>query len=274
MKILFMAAGMSSRFGGEPKMLAQIGPNYESLLEITLLQIKNHIDISSIHFILNKKSKEIILKEVENIKIKHNLNVNVSYNIQIIPEERIKPWGTADALASCYNDIKEPVLILNSDDLYDEKSFKLIKYNCDYSKNYIIGFKLKQTLVENKPANRGFIYTDSDNKIYKIQEKLNIKKSDFNEKELSETFVSVNLFYFQSSVLCKLYDMVEEFKKKNNMDLNIEALLPNFINTMIENNIFSFELLPTVDSVWKGITFKQDVEIVRKSLQENNYKQS
>ena len=58
------------------------------------------------------------------------------------------------------------------------------------------------------------------------------------------------------------------------MDLNIEALLPNFINTMIENNIFSFELLPTVDSVWKGITFKQDVEIVRKSLQENNYKQS
>ena len=90
MKILFMAAGMSSRFGGEPKLLAQIGANYESLLEITLLQIKNHIDISSIHFILNKKSKEIILKEVENIKIKHNLNVNVTYNIQIIPEERIK----------------------------------------------------------------------------------------------------------------------------------------------------------------------------------------
>ena len=41
--IIFMVAGMSSRFGGKPKQLEKIGPNDESLIEYSVNQaLKNN----------------------------------------------------------------------------------------------------------------------------------------------------------------------------------------------------------------------------------------
>ena len=45
--LLFMAAGISSRFGGSPKMLSKIGPNNESLFEMSIRQLKDRIKVSS-----------------------------------------------------------------------------------------------------------------------------------------------------------------------------------------------------------------------------------
>ena len=45
LSLLFMAAGKSSRYGGEPKILANIGPNKETLFEISFQQIIKYINI-------------------------------------------------------------------------------------------------------------------------------------------------------------------------------------------------------------------------------------
>ena len=42
LSLLFLAGGISSRFGGDPKMLAKIGNNHESLFELSIIQIKKH----------------------------------------------------------------------------------------------------------------------------------------------------------------------------------------------------------------------------------------
>ena len=59
--------------------------------------------------------------------------------------------------------------------------------------------------------------------------------------------------------------MVKEFKDSNTIDLKIEAMLPNFINNLIYSNKIKLQLLKT-DSKWCGVTFKDDIHIVRNLL--------
>ena len=63
--LLLIAGGKSSRFGGEPKMLSKIGPNDETLFEMSICQMINHIHIVQIHIVVNKENKEKIMEEVK-----------------------------------------------------------------------------------------------------------------------------------------------------------------------------------------------------------------
>ena len=259
--IVFMAAGMSSRFGGDPKILCMVGPNNETILEMNIIQLKKYINPDKIHLICNSKTYKIILEEANRICKKYNMKSEITYNIQEIPPYRKKPLGTSDALASALNYINGPVLILNSDDLYGENTFKEISNKCNIAKNYIIGFKLGYTFINKNKANRGFI-TISDNKIIKIEEKLNITIYDYNDEELNTQHVSVNLFILQPCVIKYIKDMVDVFIEKNKTNETIEALLPNFINELLNDNKIGLELL-TTDSKWAGVTYQSDIPLVK-----------
>jgi choline kinase len=56
-------------------------------------------------------------------------------------------WRSA---ASAWSFMKKPFLLLNSDDLYDEKTFEQISNECDVTKNYVIGYQLGKTLKNKK----------------------------------------------------------------------------------------------------------------------------
>ena len=259
--IVFMAAGMSSRFGGDPKILCMIGPNNETILEMNIIQLIKYINPDKIHLICNSKTYKIILEEANRICKKYNMKSEITYNIQEIPPYRKKPLGTSDALVSALNYINGPVLILNSDDLYGENTFKEISNKCNTAKNYIIGFKLGNTFINKNKANRGFI-TISDNKIIKIEEKLNITIDDYNDEELNTQRVSVNLLILQPIVIKYIKDMMGVFIEKNKTNETIEALLPNFINELLNDNKIGLELLST-DSKWAGVTYQSDIPLVK-----------
>jgi choline kinase len=233
LSLLFMAAGKSSRYGGEPKILAKIGPNKETLFEISFQQIIKHINVKHIHLVLKEDNALNILKEVKEIRYKYDLEFDLTSNIQEIPRYRDKPWGTGEAAASAWSYMKGPFLLLNSDDLYDEKTFEQISKECDENKNYIIGYELGKTLgyelgktLKNKnKANRGFI-EEKDGIVKVMKEKLNIERIYYNESELESIFVSVNLFLLQPSVLMCLLELSEDFKRENDSSLIEEALLP------------------------------------------------
>ena len=91
--IVYMVAGLSSRFGGKPKAFAKIGPNNETLIEISINRsIK--AGFNKIIFIVGKETESIFKNFFKNnykgIPIEYALQ---SYN----PETRDKPWGTAEA---------------------------------------------------------------------------------------------------------------------------------------------------------------------------------
>ena len=265
--LLFIAAGLSSRFGGTPKMLSKIGPKNESLFEMSIRQIKDRIKVCHIHIVVNSANRADIMNEVMSVSEKYDICKKITYNIQIKPGFREKPFGTADALASAYTYVKTPFLLLNSDDLYDFKTFDFISNECNSSKNYLIGFKLGSTLLGNKKANRGFINNDKSGNILSLQEKLNIEKAYYSQLELDNTYVSVNLLLLQPKILKDLTLMISDFKEdcEDRYDTISEALLPDFLNKLINDDLLNLEILKS-PGTWNGITYQDDVKSIRKSL--------
>jgi len=268
--LLFMAAGLSSRFGGSPKMLSKIGPNNESLFEMSIRQLKDRIKVCHIHLVVNSVNQTDIINEVKSVCKKYNICEKITHNIQIIPVFREKPFGTADALASAYTYIKTPFLLMNSDDLYDFKTFDLISNECTITKSYLIGFKLGSTLLGNKKANRGFINNDKSGNILSLQEKLNIEKAYYSQLELDNTYVSVNLLLLQPKILKDLTLMISDFKEEceDRYDRTSEALLPDFLNKLIKDDLLTLEILKSPGD-WNGITYQDDVNSIRKSIRQS-----
>jgi GTP:adenosylcobinamide-phosphate guanylyltransferase len=263
--LLFIAGGKSSRFGGEPKMLSKLGPNDETLFEMSICQMKNSIHILHIHLVVNDENKDKILEEVHNVVKKHELNADITYNIQEIPEYRVKPWGTADAVSSATGYIHTPFLLVNSDDLYDTKTFEMIQAEADLSKNYIIGFTLGSTLQDNKRANRAFITIGVEEQVIELQENLNIEKTNYEEDVLKNQYVSVNLLLLQPDVLSNMNHVLDDFKRTNKDNNSIEALLPNFLNSLITEKKMEMKLLKSPGK-WNGVTYKEDIQTVRNLL--------
>ena len=278
--LLFLAGGMSSRFGGNPKMLTKIGPNNESLFEMSILQLKDKIKVCHVHIVVNSANKDSIMEEVNHVCEKYTICNNVTYNIQLLPPYREKPFGTADALESAHDYIKTPFILLNSDDLYDCKTFELISNEYESCNNYIIGFKLGSTLIDDKKANRGFININKNNEsndglnnennigiVSSLEEKLNIERKQYNDSELENIYVSVNLLLLQPKILTDLSLMVTEFKQKcqDKCDKISEALLPNFLNNLIKEGTLNLKLLKSSGS-WNGITYKDDIKNIRQAL--------
>lgn len=264
LSLLFMAAGKSSRFGGGSKFLASIGKNKETLFEISLLQIIKHIRINHIHLVVNHENNIEIINEAKKLKFKYDLDFDITSNIQEIPKFRNKPWGTGEAAACAWRYMKKPFLLLNSDDLYDEITFEQISKECDENKNYIIGYELGKTLKNKKKANRGFI-EEKDGIVTLMKEKLNIERDYYNESELENIFVSVNLFLLQPSILLYLLELFEDFKRENYFSLTEEALLPDFINKIINKEKIELHLIKSKGE-WNGITFKDDVNNIKKII--------
>jgi choline kinase len=264
LSLLFMAAGKSSRFGGGSKFLASIGHNKETLFEISFLQIIKHIHVKHIHLVLNNENNIEIMKEAKNIRYKYDLDFDITANIQDIPKFREKPWGTGEAAASAWSFMKKPFLLLNSDDLYDEKTFEQISNECDVTKNYVIGYELGKTLKNKKKANRAFI-EEKNEQVSILREKLNIERNYYKESELESIFVSVNLFLLQPTVLMCLLELLEDFKRENDSSLIEEALLPDFINKIINKDKMVLHLIKSKGE-WNGITFKSDLAQIKKQI--------
>jgi len=127
--IVYMVAGLSSRFGGKPKAFAKIGPNNETLIEISINRsIK--AGFNKIIFIVGKETESIFKNffkdNYKGIPIEYALQ---SYN----PETRDKPWGTADALVTVLPFIDNTIILCNGDDIYDETAFELLTNNLTHT---------------------------------------------------------------------------------------------------------------------------------------------
>lgn len=269
--LFVIAGGKSSRFGGEPKMLSQVGPNKESLFEMSIKQMIGSIDIIHIHLTVNAENKDKIMTEVSKVNAKYGICEKITYNIQEIPAFRTKPWGTADAVSSAASYIHTPFLLVNSDDLYDAKTFKMIHEQCDVSRSYIIGFKMGSTLPidADQKANRAFISFDHvSGRVEELQERLNIARREYSTFELENQYVSVNLLLLQPSVLSSMSCELEEFKEINKENSTIEAMLPNFLNLLIRQGKIELELFKT-DGIWNGVTYVDDVKAMREKYTNN-----
>ena len=128
--LVIMAAGIGSRFGKGIKQLAPLGPNGEIIMEYSIHDALE-AGFNKVVFIIRKdieeEFREIIGNKIEKI-------TEVSYAFQSldmlpegfeIPEGRVKPWGTGQAVLAAGDIIKEPFVVINADDYYGKDRLKV-----------------------------------------------------------------------------------------------------------------------------------------------------
>jgi len=263
--IVFMVAGMSSRFGGRIKQFAQVTET-ETLIEYSLNQAIK-AGFNKIMLIVGNLT-EAPFKE----KFKNSYKgIPISYALQTFsPEERDKPWGTTDALVSAKQFINSPFVVCNGDDIYGENTFKILFNHLKNSKHSAtIGYKLMDVLSESGTVNRG-IFKVENNYVKNITETFNISKNNLSEKNLSpDNLCSQNIFALHPQVLDYLEKAVIDFKNSHPNDRKAECLLPQELSNLIDSNKLNLILYSTPDK-WLGVTNPEDEEIVRNQLKNQN----
>lgn len=264
--VVYMVAGMSSRFGGRIKQFARVGPNGETLIEVSMNQaIKSGVD--KIIFIVGNMTEDPFREMFkDNYK-----GIPIFYAKQSFdPQERDKPWGTCDAIISAKEVIGEDFVVCNGDDIYGEGAF-LDCINFSKNKNNecaTIGYLLGNVVPENGSVNRGIFSQDNEGYLTGIKETLNIEKQKFAEMGLTENNLSSqNIFFLRKEVLEMLEEKLNNFKENHKGDRKSECYLPTELSNLINEGKIKIKLIMT-NEPWFGVTNPQDEEVVKEQLKE------
>lgn len=282
--LVIMAAGLGSRFGKGIKQLEPVGPSGEIIMDYSIHDALE-AGFNKVVFItrrdLEKDFREIIGNRIEKI-------TEVEYVFQELsdlpegftcPAERVKPWGTGQAILCCKGKIQEPFAVINADDYYGKDPY--VKIHDYLTKDHIrpegkldicmAGFLLKNTLSDNGGVTRGICRTDHKDCLLGIRETYNICKTAEGAASVSDgvsipldlnSRVSMNMWGLQPEFLDVLEDgFVEFLKGVEPGDIKKEYLLPTMIDQLIQQKKAEVTVLET-SSNWFGVTYQEDKQTV------------
>ena len=279
--LVIMAAGMGSRFGG--------------MKQITPVDAQGHIIMDySIYDAIRagfgrvvciiKKEFEADFEAAIGSRLRDHVELVYAYQSldQLpegfsIPEERVKPWGTAHAVWCARNVIDGPFAVLNADDFYGKEAFEVIAQflleDRGPTEHAMVGYRLSNTLTENGSVARGVCVTDEEGYLREVTERTKIVKQGEGAAytEDGETFiplamdsiVSMNLWAFRKEALdgfeAKFRDFLINILPSN--PLKAEFFLPLIVSAMIRENTGSIRVLSS-NAHWHGVTYKEDLPSV------------
>ena len=289
--LVIMAAGIGSRFGEGIKQLSPVGPNGEIIMDYSIhdaIEAGFNKIIFIIRKDIEKDFREIIGDRIE--KVCKDANVEVEYAFQSlddlpegyeVPEGRTKPWGTGQAILACRGMVHEPFCVLNADDYYGKKAFKVIHdwlvENYDSSRHAdfcMAGFFLKNTLSENGGVTRGVCQVDDNNYLITVNETSDIVKTadgaETNGQKIDvNSHVSMNMWgltpEFMDTLEKGFVDFLAGVKAGNGNPQKAEYLIPIFIGDLLTEKKATVKVLETSDK-WFGMTYQEDRPVVQESF--------
>ena len=192
-----------------------------------------------------------------------------------VPEERVKPWGTAHAVLMAADVIHEPFAVINGDDFYGKESFKILgdwcRAHANTSGQYcIVGFELENTLSENGSVSRGICSYDASGHLSDIAEHLEIAREGDgkvygNNSVNGENHVlldakalcSMNMWGFTPDYFEKSADVFKTFLEEHITEPKKEYYIPYAVDVIVKSGKGACEVLST-PSRWFGVTYKED----------------
>ena len=279
--LLILAAGMASRYGSM-KQTEAFGPSGETIMDYSIYDAIN-AGFGKVVFIIRKDFADRFQENFAN-KLKGKIEVDYVYqemdahvDTEVHPE-RTKPWGTGHAILCAMETIKEPFAVINADDYYGTDAFKkaatFLQQQCDEQTYAIIGYELGKTLSEHGTVSRGVCEVDESDALQSIVERTKIYKSgnqvvfeeENNEIELSpSSSVSMNFWCFHPSVFELSKKLFHDFLQSQGKELKSEFYIPIIADHFIRSQHNKIKVIPTT-SQWFGVTYKEDAEGVKKSI--------
>lgn len=289
--LVILAAGMGSRYGG----LKQIDPIDEQGHKIIDFSIYDamHAGFGKVVFIIKKELEGDFRSCVGDAVSAH---IPVEYVYQeltdvpegfIMPEGRIKPWGTTHALMCCRDVVKEPFAVINADDYYGKSAYTtLVQYLASPDKRgdkpgyAMVGYQLKNTLTDKGSVARGCCMTDREGYLTEIVERTRIIKTEegaaYTEddgvtytKLDMDTLVSMNMWALFPEIFEQFDTALKRFFREEvaKNPMKAECLIPTEMGRLLEADQATVKVLSSADR-WFGVTYQEDRPMVRDSIRE------
>ncbi len=291
-KLVVMAAGIGSRFGGL-KQMEPVTDEGEIILDLACYDAVR-AGFEDIIFVIKPEMEEAFKERVLAPMAGH---VDTSYVFQEtdqipegypMPEDRVRPWGTCHAVMATRELLDEPFAVINSDDHYGADAFvkvyDFLAGNDDENTFCMVGYGVENTLSDQGTVTWG-ICTVEDGYLMGIDETKGVGRSaegvitDAEGRVIPEgTVVSMNFWGFTGKMMDEMIagfpTFLDSAMKKDPMEA--EYLLPVEVGRMLGENKCRVRVLESADK-WYGITYRDDKEAVmdafRKMKSEGRYPQ-
>lgn len=288
--LVVMAAGMGSRYGGL-KQIDPVDKEGHIIMDFSIFDAVK-AGFEKVVFIIKKENEQDFRAAIGD---RLSEKIKVSYVFQeltnlpegyVVPEGRVKPWGTGHAIMSCMGEIDGPFVVINADDFYGSHAFQ-VAY--DYFTTHqdeegiyrymMVGYRLENTLTDNGHVARGVCEMDAQGYLADIHERTHIEKrgngAAYTEDEgktwipiSGDATVSMNMWGFSESILGELQSrfsaFLEENLKKN--PLKCEYFLPFVVDELLKEGRATVAVEKSQDK-WFGVTYKEDKPMVMAAIQ-------
>ncbi len=206
------------------------------------------------------------------------------------PPERLRPWGTGQAVLCAAHALEGPFAVCNADDLYGPHSFELLRRDLSRPPSaaarepaltsepadaVLIGYTLSDTLSGTGGVARGVCVLGRDGFLEAVSEVREIRAvdgwisgqgGDGEPVELGgDEIVSMNLWGFTPSVAALLELQFSRFLDRTGGDPEAEFLLSTALNDQMRMGRTRVSVRPSPDA-WFGVTHAQDRALAEATL--------
>lgn len=284
--LVVMAAGMGSRYGGL-KQMDPVGANGEVILDYSVFDARR-AGFETVVFII-KREIEADFKARIGSRIEPHMEVRYAYQDlhdlpegYAVPEGRVKPWGTGQAITAGRDVIDAPFAVINADDYYGVECFRrlydFLSQPRGAGEYCMVGYLLRNTVTDNGSVARGVCASDGAGNLTVINERTRIEKhpggihytEDDGQSwvELDpDTLVSMNMWGFQPELVEVLQQRFPAFLDQALAEnpMKGEYLLPNVVRDLLSEGKATVKVLSSPDK-WYGVTYQEDKPCVVQAM--------
>lgn len=283
--LIIMAAGLGSRYGSL-KQVAPVDDTGHILMDYAIYDAWR-AGFRRLIFVITPQLEQEFHTHIGQ-GIRERMEVRYSYQLLdalpadfLMPQGRVKPWGTAHAVLSAKALVDAPFAVINADDYYGPASFqKIYRFLTTESGDTsyaMVGYHIENTVTENGHVARGVCQVDEDGYLQGIVERIHIEVQPegvaFTEDGEhfypipAGTTVSMNMWGFGLSMMQEIEERFAGFLSANLPvnPLRCEYFLPLVPNQLLREGKVKIQVLPTTDK-WYGVTYKTDMPVVCAAL--------
>ena len=288
MTLLLMAAGRGSRYG-KLKQFDDLGPKGEFLMEFSIYDaLQNGFD----HIVvITQKSNVDFLRSHLSKRLPDSVKLDVlAQELHDLPEglsyegPRPKPWGTAHAVWTARDVIKNPFVVINADDYYGKNSYvragEFLSNTTASNPFALVAYTLEDTLSEYGTVSRGVCEQDEGmlkavvERTKLIQKNSHVEDEDSGLQFTGEELVSMNYWVCDPILFDHINRAIKAFFEENESLETGEVYLPFVIQDMLQEENTEVAVL-AAKSHWFGVTYSDDkdkaVDALGKMTEEGLY---
>ena len=200
-------------------------------------------------------------KQLDNLNFNNKLKID--YAIQNIPKDRVKPFGTADAVFQTMDQIEilknSSFCVCNSDNLYSTNSLRTIRENA-YENAVLAYDRDSLNFPKERVSSFSILMTDDNFNLLNFIEKPTQEQVDQNLDSNGKIRVSMNIFKFNG---LQAFDFIKNCPIN---PIRNEKELPSAIVNMINENDLYMKGIPIAEHV-PDLTSKADINIIQKLIE-------